>query len=358
MRAKTSRQVLAIAVSTLIVGALAACSSTGSAPSTPKATATGAYTNLKSLVAAAKKEGEVDWYQVDPPELDQEIAKAFTAKYGIKANFTRLTTSAMQTRYSSEAQAGAVQADLIVASNGAFVQDASTQGWLTPIKGNVPGFPFAGFNPLFLHNDYGTPTLSVPLKVIAYNTDKISKADAPKDWSDLTAAKYKGQILNVDPASSDSFPQFWSVIADKYGSSLPGKIEKNVKQVEPDGGVPMVQQLASGEASIAIPPIAQDVDTIKESGAPVAFVIPPVTTGSEHVVGLSKDAPHPAAARLLADFLLSKQAAKILSAAPGTMSPYKGIGVAQPKGYVPSDPVKGAANAQKFDTLFGSAGAQ
>jgi len=355
MRASKYKQLLAIGVSTLMIGALAACSG-GATPPLASNGASGGASKLASLIAAAKKEGQVTWYQVDPPELDQKIAEAFTAKYGIKANFTRLTTSAMQTRYSSEAQAGAVQADLIVASNGAFVEDAAKKGWLTPVTGKVPGFPFAGFNTKFLHDDQGTPTLSVPLKVIAYNTDKIKKADAPKDWSDLADSKYKGQLLIVDPASSDSFPQFWSVVADKEGAGLPAKIAKNIKQLEPDGGVPMVQQLAAGEAEIAVPPIAQDVVTVQQSGAPVAFVVPPVTTGSEHVLGLSKDAPHPAAAALLAYFLLSKDAAKILAAAPGVMSPYQGIGVAEPKGYVPSSPDDGVKNADMFNKIFGSGG--
>jgi iron(III) transport system substrate-binding protein len=356
MRVTKSQKLLALVVSAVVVGALAGCSG-GAGGATPSSSST-AGTELTELIAAAQKEGSVTWYQVDPPELDQKIAAAFTAKYGIKANFTRLTTSAMQTRYSAEAQAGAVQADLIVASNGAFVQDAAKKGWLTPVKGKVPGFPSDDFNKQFLHDDFGTPTLSVPLKVIAYNTDKLSKSQAPKDWSDLADAKYKDQLLVVDPASSDSFPQFWTVVADKEGADLPAKIAKNIKLLEPDGGVPMVQQLAAGEALVAVPPIAQDVVTIKDQGAPVDFVVPPVTTGSEHVLGLSKNAPHPAAAALLAHFLLSKDAAKILASAPGTMSPYKGIGVEAPKSYVPSDPVKGAANASKFSATFGSGGSK
>jgi iron(III) transport system substrate-binding protein len=337
-----------------MIAALAACSAPTETGTTPGTTTDDP--ELAALIAAAQKEGEVTWYQVDPPSVVEEIAKAFNAKYGIKTNWTRLTTAKQQTRYSAEAEAGAVQADLIVASNGAFMEDAATKGWLIPVKGEVPGFPFEGFNEKFLHDDFGTPTLNVPLKIIAYNTDKLSEADAPKDWPDLLDPKYKDQIILVDPASSDSYPQFWTVIEDEYGADLPQQIADQVKQLSGEGGVPMVQQLAAGEAMIAIPPIAEDVVSISEKGAPVGYIIPPVTTGSEHVLGLSANAPHPNAARLLAHFLLSDEAAPYLAEAPGVMSAYEGIGAPAPAGYVPSDPIRGAENAERFYQIFGSEG--
>ena len=73
--------------------------------------------------------------------------------------------------------------------------------------------------------------------------------------------------------------------------------------------------LAAGERAVVVVAFANGVDRLKKDGAPIEWV------AAEPVIGLTlgtavvKDAPHPNAARLFNDFLLSREAQEIIAAA-------------------------------------------
>jgi hypothetical protein len=77
----------------------------------------------------------------------------------------------------------------------------------------------------------------------------------------------------------------------------------------------ITQLVAAGEASLQINSNAVTVNRLKQKGAPIDWVAPGPLPGLMVGVGLTAQAPHPAAARLLVDFLLSKEGQQLYQSA-------------------------------------------
>lgn len=115
---------------------------------------------MESLIAAAKKEGEVVVYSAESDKQVADTSKAFEAKYGIKVQGVRLVSGTLSSRYAGERAGNNVVADVVVISNDPFVTD--NPSWWVPLNENVvPGydkFPAAARGPLFVtmnHNVIG-----------------------------------------------------------------------------------------------------------------------------------------------------------------------------------------------------------
>lgn len=304
------------------------------------------------LVAAAQQEGGVLWYSASDEQTVSDITDAFSKKYGIKADYVRLTTATIAQRYSAEAQAGQVVADFVDVSNGTFVLDGAKNGTFVSVSKEVPGFPPSGFNPQFVHEDEGAPTSSIPLKAIAYNSDQIAPGDVPKDWDDLLDPKWKGKILFADPSSSDSYVQFYHVLLKEYGAAFLSQLVSQGVRVY-NGTVPLVQALAAGEGAIAVPPTIDEISKLAEQGAPIKYVVPSLNSGSEHVIALSAKAPHPNAARLFIRFLLSREGEKFQER-EGVVTPYDTA--ALPPQYRPVSLTDIAGQTKDVESVFSPLG--
>lgn len=303
------RMSLGACSSVVVLTLLAACGgsgSSGSSPSSQGGNGSGGNAAPASLVAAAKDEGSVLWYSASQESVVDKVTKAFSKKYGIKANYVRLTTSVVAQRFSAEKKAGKPQADVVDVSDGAFIEDGLKDGTFLNASKNVPGFPAPGFNPNFVHASTGAPTVAIPLKAIGYNTDKVDPSDAPKSWQDILKPQFKGKVLFADPAASESYVQFYDMLLKKLGAGYMRKLTAQGLRLY-HGTEPLVQALGAGEGSIAVPPTIDELTALIDKGAPIKFSIPSLDSGSEHVLGLSATAPHPNAARLLINFLESKE---------------------------------------------------
>src|SRR5947209_11364776 len=66
-----------------------------------------------ALIAAAKKEGEVNWYSTQIiSQLVRPVAAAFEKKYGIKVRATRANATEVAVKILNESRAGRVQSDV------------------------------------------------------------------------------------------------------------------------------------------------------------------------------------------------------------------------------------------------------
>ncbi|CAM5195709.1 hypothetical protein CDEF62S_00438 [Castellaniella defragrans] len=269
--------------------------------------ATGSFDNI---VAAAKKEGSVTYYTVLAPDQAARLGKEFQKEYGIKLNVVRGTTGTLTQRYSSELAANDVVADILTISSIKYYKDGAAKGTFKKFSPsylpNLPQWPANAFT------DDVAACIALNPFVIAYNTDLVKKEDIPKTWSDVLSPKFQNRLgaprFTVNTAYEELL-YFWY---QKFGVGFLHKFKaQNPKYY--DSSSPGNQALAAGEFAIYAPSMPHFVQPLIDKGAPINQVFLDLTTGDPDQAGISAKAPHPNAAAVFMNFLLSRKGQEIIN---------------------------------------------
>jgi iron(III) transport system substrate-binding protein len=148
--------------------------------------------------------------------------------------------------------------------------------------------------------------------VQAYNTSKVGKAELPETYADLLAPKWKGKLA----IEGDDHEWMSSVIEDmgeaKGVAFFRELVAGNGISVR-SGHTLLTNLVASGEVPLALAVYQYSVEQAKKKGSPIDwFVIGPavsITNG----IAVPKRAPHPHAALLFYDYVLSPEGQRILA---------------------------------------------
>jgi putative spermidine/putrescine transport system substrate-binding protein len=294
--------------------ALAACSppaatNEAAASDAAKATSAADLGGIDKLVDAAKKEGQLNVIALPPDWANYgEILKAFTAKYGIKVNSAQPDGSSQDEINAAKQLKGQANAPDVFDLGGAVA--TANVSLFSPYKvstwADVPA-PLKDAGGAWV-NDYGG------YMSIGYDSSKVP---APTSVADLLKPEYKGKVaLNGDPTQAGA--AFSGVVMAALGSG--GSADDISK------GVTFFGDLKKAGNFLPVDP---SPTTIESGQTPVVFdwdylnvaqgvklqgkmdwktVVPNnAVLGSYYVQAISKDAPHPAAARLFQEFLYSDQ---------------------------------------------------
>jgi iron(III) transport system substrate-binding protein len=261
-----------------------------------------------TTVEAAKKEKSVVLYTalVGDPTL-KAITQAFTAKYGIAVEILEGRGSDLRERQRVEQAAGRFLSDVTFTSEGqarliaredkSYVTHEATPN----LKSLKPDFAKYTDGGLF------APTMTIAYGMLA-NTNVIKPEDMPRKWADLADSKWKGKILSDDTrAIGGGYLMFF---AQLDAPSLGEKFHEALAKNEPSFTRDMREagrRVARGEYPLYIPFILTDIVNLK--GLPVKPIIP--EEGCPFVLygnAMSRNAPHPNAARLYIDYWLSEEA--------------------------------------------------
>src|SRR5262244_3108338 len=245
-------------------------------------------------VEAARKEGKVVWYTSLALSSAEKVAKLFEAAYpGIKVEVNRTGSQRILQRVMQELQANIKNVDVIHTSDaGHFVLLKDKKLLARHVPAGVDVFP-AGFK----DKDRYYFGLRATVNVIAYNTQKVSAAEAPKTWKDLLDPKWKGKLVTAHPGYSGVISTHVLALVHLYGWEYFQQLAKNnvmlvQSAVDPSGVV------ASGERPVAVNGGEYTFYQAKKKGNPVEIVYP--KEGVPLVVSptaIAAFAPHPNAAR-------------------------------------------------------------
>jgi iron(III) transport system substrate-binding protein len=144
---------------------------------------------------------------------------------------------------------------------------------------------------------------------IGYNTDVISAQEAPKTYRDLLDPRWKGKMA-ISGSNGTAAPWIGAMIAAEGMDYVRQLSEQNIRVYSMLGRA-LANLTISGEAPLSPTTFDSHVLASRAQGAPIAWNAPglvPVTDGS---AALAAAAPHPHAAMLFIDFLLSKEGALI-----------------------------------------------
>lgn len=283
---------------------------------------------LKTIYEAAKKEGQVTWYSgiLDQPLCDK-IGAAFTQKYpGVRVNAIKTTSQVAFQRVMQDTKAGAPQSDVFTTTDASHMTFLKGKNMLVQYK---PQAESGMAKSLQNFDPDGYYVVSwVGMVVLLYNTSKVQAADAPKDWPDLTDAKWKSKICFGSPLYSGLVGVWTVAMADKYGWSYYEKLNKLNPLIgrSIDDAVTM---LNSGERVVAA---GNPASALRSAAKGNPLAVNYATSGT--VVDLSpsaiiKGSKNPNAGKLFLEFMCGKEYSQIL--ADGFEQPLR-PDVAAPKG--------------------------
>ena len=258
----------------------------------------------EELIAAAKREGRVIVYSgYLSPQTHDPIGKAFEQKYGVKVEVFTARGNELRERIRVEQLSHRFLGDVLHNATLLTLQQIPAEAPVEPIGGLAGA---ARLKPEFAAR---ASDLQVPIFTINYgflvNANLVKPGEEPRKWQDLLAPQWKGKILFDDPRTPGGGRVLFHMTTDKYGREYPEKMAVQEPTFSRDYGE-AVRRIARGEYTIYIPLIFSQAGPLK--GLPVRVVIPEdgVTYGS-YSVSILKNAAHPNAARLLADFYLSDE---------------------------------------------------
>ena len=269
---------------------------------------------LADLHKAAQKEGTLTWYAVPMTTSSAErVAKAFTKTYpGVEVNVVRTTAQVAYQRVLQEIQANSVQCDVITSTVVAQYLQLKTDGELLQY---TPGSAATMIDVPYVRklDPDGTYFASVVyLTTLFDNTAKVKPDEAPAAWSDLTKPAWKSQIALAHPGFSGT-AGVWAVAMQKmYGDDFFRQMEKNKPTIS-RSIIDAMTSVASGGSKIGV---GGDYNARQSAagGNPIAIVYP--SDGSIPSISPSailKKSPHPNAAKLFMEFLLSADMSRVMT---------------------------------------------
>jgi ABC-type Fe3+ transport system substrate-binding protein len=260
----------------------------------------------QSLIVAAKREGHVTWYTTQTiAQLARPAAEAFQKKYGIEVGFTRGDSGAVALRVLQEHQAGRTLADVVDGTS--VVPTLERQGLLmrwTPA--GADRLPKDAVDPAgywVATNEY--------IQTPVFNTTLVAKGAEPKTFQDLLAPKWKGQMAWASHGSTSGGAGFVGLVLTSMGEAKGMAYLRQLatQKIAEIGGSAryVVDQVVAGEYPIALQAFNHEAVISAAQGAPVQWIPLNPSMGVFSVLAVTKEAPHPNAAKLFEQYLISPE---------------------------------------------------
>jgi iron(III) transport system substrate-binding protein len=289
----TSRLVLLV----VVAAAAAAAAITASAAS---GSTVGPMTasQWKALIAKAKQEGSVTIYSSGNPTSLQAMATAFKAKYGITVTINRQIDGVLTTQIGAEESSNHLNDDVFMVASKPVVLGMLKHGWVVDARG--PDLYAKDFDRAKFAKPGKAVVVGAAVLGLAWNTSQYPKG--VKTFKDLLDPALKGRIGVVAPGTSPALVDWWHWVQQNVGTSYVTQLAAQSPKVYPSS-LPMTQAVASGEIAVASFAATTAVD-LKAQGAPIDFKAMPWNAPWWGMV--LKNAPHPNAAQLLLDYMVTK----------------------------------------------------
>jgi len=251
------------------------------------------------LIEGAKREGELMLYSSMQHDSVLPLQKAFEAKYGIKIRIWRGAGTDILRRVTTEAKGNRFELD-VAESDGFALEALYREGLLQQVRS-----PYhADLIPVALRPHAAWVGTRLNIHVAVYNTNRVKKELLPKTYDDLLDPKYK-DMLGIEADDYDWFGMIVTQLGEERGLKLFRDIVATNGLSVRKGHTHLTNLAAAGEVPLGLTVYLQNVDVAKKNGAPVEWLALPPTIARANGVAMAKRAPHPYAALLFYDFMIS-----------------------------------------------------
>lgn len=251
------------------------------------------------LVAGARREGTLTLYSSAPTEDTGALIAAFEQKYGVKVRLWRSGSEAILTRALNESRSGRFEADAIETAGPemeALTREKLPQQFASPA--------LAGLVASALRPDGAWVATRYSIYAAAYNTGVVVAADVPRRYEDLRDPRWKGR-LGIEMDDANWFSAVVGALGEPAALGLFRDIVARNGMSVRKGHSLLANLVVSGEVPLALTAYGYRVDRLKKGGAPIDKVYLPPVIGLPTGVAVLRRAPHPYAAVLFADFMLT-----------------------------------------------------
>jgi iron(III) transport system substrate-binding protein len=252
----------------------------------------------QKLVEAAKKEGTLTLYTSITQDIAQKLIADFESKYDVKVKLWRSGDGNVLQRVISERNAGRPVVDAINIGT-VEMEMAHREKLLLSFKSPLTDNLVAGA--VGSNNEYVATFVNILLQ--AYNTNSVKKADLPKTYQDLLDPKWKGR-LGIEATDDEWFYALVNSMGEEKGLKYFRDLMAN-KPTLRIGHSLLGNLVSSGEVPLGIDVYNHTVISSKKLGAPIDYTLLEPAIGFSFSLGLSPQAPHPNAALLFYEYMLT-----------------------------------------------------
>jgi iron(III) transport system substrate-binding protein len=257
------------------------------------------------LLSQARKEREVVMYTSLNLKDSVPLTEAFEKKTGIKVQLWRASSEKVLQRALTEARAGRFSPD-IFETNGpemeAMYREKLLEQFFSPHFTDLPAAAFPR------HRHYVADRFN--FFTIGYNTNLVKAEEVPNSYEDLVHPRWAGRV-GIEGSDVDWFGAIVKSMGEDKGLAMFRKLAENKPQIR-TGHTLMAELVASGEIPLAATLYNHNVERLLVKGAPVKWKAIQPTFGRPNAIGVARRAPHPHAAMVFVDFMLSKEGQTIL----------------------------------------------
>jgi len=257
----------------------------------------------------AKGEAGVVFYTSAGLEEMRPLVDGFSKKFPfIKVELYRSISEKLLNKILTEERAQTHRFDVVL-TNTLELDDLIARGLIGKYKSHERN----GYSERDMDKEGYWTNVQSSYYVLGYNTKLVPAASAPKDWPDLLNAPWKKNF------AMDREEHNWYGAMLEYLGQEPGRrFMRQLASTDPvfhKGHTLIAQLLAAGEFSLAIV-YPHRVESMKKQGAPIAWVSTTKPIIAEMgPVGIASKAPNPNSAKVLVDFILSREGQQLLRAA-------------------------------------------
>ncbi len=257
------------------------------------------------VLEGARKEGTVALYTSLNLKDSVPITEAFEKKYGVKVSLWRASSEKVVQRALTEARAGRFTPD-VFETNGPemdiFYREKLLDEFYSPAFRDLP--PAA----IPKHRHWVADRFN--FFVLGYNTNLVKPDEVPDSYADLLKPRWAGKV-GLEASDVDWFGSVVKGMGEKEGLVYFRKLAETRPQLR-TGHTLIAELLASGEIPLAATVYNHNVERLVKRGAPVRWKPLAPTFGRPNGIGVAKHAPHPHAALLFTDFMLSREGQELI----------------------------------------------
>jgi iron(III) transport system substrate-binding protein len=254
----------------------------------------------------ARREGTLVLYTSLAPPESGPLTQAFEKKTGVKVELWRANSEKVTQRVITEARARRFAVDA-VETIGTDLERMAREKIFAEFYS--PHIADLAPSAIPAHRAWMPDRLSY--LGVAYNARLVRPAELPKTVEGFLDPKWRGRL------GMESSDTVWLAgIVKAWGNERGMRFIQRLADMKPDvrtGHTLLTQLVSAGEVPVGLTVYSSGVTSAKRAGAPIEWAPVEPVIAQPLGVGLARYAPHPHAALLFADYLISPEGQELFS---------------------------------------------